>query len=110
MASTSRINAGFARTWPAPPRALGAGVRQPPVVGRRPKRSDWDLAVIVDDDAPEREVDPVQARHAPRDLACRVDIAPVRLSEFEEAKQYFGSQAQIHRRRGTRDQCPLAPS
>jgi uncharacterized protein len=57
--------------------------------------SDWDLVVVLPDDAPEWLLDPVAARRALRPLRLPVDIVTARLADFEEGKRYFGSLAQI---------------
>lgn len=57
--------------------------------------SDWDLAVVLPDDAPDRMLDPIEARRAVRSLRLPVDVIPVRRADFEEGRLYFGSLAQI---------------
>lgn len=58
--------------------------------GARPL-SDWDLLVVVPDDATDDETDPVQAWRAVRDLRIPADVIPVRRSEFEEARDHAGT-------------------
>jgi predicted nucleotidyltransferase len=53
--------------------------------------SDWDLLVVVADDATEDDLDPVRAWQAVRDLRIPADVIPVRQSEFEEARDHAGT-------------------
>lgn len=53
--------------------------------GARPT-SDWDLLVVVPDDATDDELDVVHAWQVVRDLGI-----PVRRSEFEEARDHAGT-------------------
>lgn len=56
----------------------------------RPLR-DWDLLVVVPDDATDDEVDEVRAWQAVRDLRIPADVIPVRRSEFENARDHAGT-------------------
>ena len=58
--------------------------------GARPT-SDWDLLVVVPDDATDDELDLVHAWQVVRDLRIPADVIPVRLSEFEEARDHAGT-------------------
>jgi uncharacterized protein len=64
--------------------------------------SDWDLLVIVPDDAPAEQFDLVWARRAVRDLHLRVDVVPVSRSEFEEGRRWIGTLAELVEREGVR--------
>ena len=55
--------------------------------------SDWDLLVVISDDATDDELDVVQAWQAVRDLRIPADVIPVRRSEFEEARDHAGTLA-----------------
>ncbi len=57
--------------------------------------SDWDLLVIVPDDAPSEQFDPVWARRRIRDLHIRADVVPVSRSEFEEGRRWVGTLAEL---------------
>lgn len=58
--------------------------------GARPT-SDWDLLVVVPDDATDDELDVVHAWQVVRDLRIPADVIPVRRSEFEEARDHAGT-------------------
>jgi predicted nucleotidyltransferase len=58
--------------------------------GARPT-SDWDLLVVVPDDATDDEVDLMHAWQTVRDLRIPADVIPVRHSEFEEARDHAGT-------------------
>jgi hypothetical protein len=60
--------------------------------GARPK-SDWDLLVVVSDDATDDELDLMHAWQVVRDLRIPADVIPVRRSEFEEARDHAGTLA-----------------
>ena len=53
--------------------------------------SDWDLLVVLPDEADEEELDLMHAWQAIRDLRIPADVIPVRLSEFEEARDHAGT-------------------
>jgi len=53
--------------------------------------SDWDLLVVISDDATDDELDVVHAWQAVRDLRIPADVIPVRRSEFEEARNHAGT-------------------
>lgn len=53
--------------------------------------SDWDLLVVVSNDATDDELDVLHAWQAVRDLRIPADILPVRRSEFEEARDRVGT-------------------
>jgi predicted nucleotidyltransferase len=55
--------------------------------------SDWDLLVVLPDDASEDELDLMRAWQAVRDLRIPADVYPVRKSEFEEARDHAGTLA-----------------
>lgn len=63
--------------------------------GEAKATSDWDLLVIVPDDAPDRLLDPVEARRSLRGLYIPVDLVAARREEFDEGVRLFGSLAQI---------------
>jgi predicted nucleotidyltransferase len=58
--------------------------------GARPT-SDWDLLVVVSDDATEDELVTMRAWEIVRDLRIPADVIPVRRSEFEEARDHVGT-------------------
>ena len=58
--------------------------------GARPT-SDWDLLVVVPDDATDDELDLMHAWQTVRDLRIPADVIPVRQSEFEEARHLAGT-------------------
>jgi predicted nucleotidyltransferase len=58
--------------------------------GARPM-SDWDLLVVLPDDATEDELDLMHAWQTVRDLRIPADVIPVRRSEFEEARDHAGT-------------------
>lgn len=58
--------------------------------GARPT-SDWDLLVVVSDDATDDELDLMHAWQTVRDLRIPADVIPVRRSEFEEARDHAGT-------------------
>jgi predicted nucleotidyltransferase len=58
--------------------------------GARPM-SDWDLLVVLPDDASDDELDLMQAWQTVRDLRIPADVIPVRRSEFEEARDHPGT-------------------
>jgi len=53
--------------------------------------SDWDLLVVLPDEATEEDLDPVLAWQAVRDLRIPADVIPVRKGEFEEARDHAGT-------------------
>jgi predicted nucleotidyltransferase len=53
--------------------------------------SDWDLLVVVPDDATDDELDLVHAWQLVRDLRIPADVVPVRRSEFEGARDHAGT-------------------
>jgi uncharacterized protein len=53
--------------------------------------SDWDLLVVVPDDATEDDLDLMRAWQSVRDLRIPADVVPVRKSEFEEARDHAGT-------------------
>lgn len=53
--------------------------------------SDWDLLVVLPDDATEDELDLMYAWQTVRDLRIPADVIPVRRSEFEEARDHAGT-------------------
>jgi predicted nucleotidyltransferase len=58
--------------------------------GARPT-SDWDLLVVISDDATDDELDVMHAWQTVRDLRIPADVIPVRRSEFEEARDHAGT-------------------
>lgn len=58
--------------------------------GARPT-SDWDLLVVMPDDATDDELDLMHAWQTVRDLRIPADVIPVRLREFEEARDHAGT-------------------
>jgi predicted nucleotidyltransferase len=58
--------------------------------GARPT-SDWDLLVIMPDDATDDDLDLMHAWQTVRDLRIPADVIPVRLCEFEEARGHAGT-------------------
>ena len=61
--------------------------------GQARPTSDWDLLVVVSDDATDDDLDVVRAWQAVRDLRIPADVIPVRRSEFEEARDHAGTLA-----------------
>jgi predicted nucleotidyltransferase len=53
--------------------------------------SDWDLLVVLPDDATDDELDLMHAWQTVRDLRIPADVFPVRRSEFEEARDHAGT-------------------
>jgi predicted nucleotidyltransferase len=53
--------------------------------------SDWDLLVVMPDDATDDELDLMHAWQTVRDLRIPADVIPVRRSEFEEARDHAGT-------------------
>jgi predicted nucleotidyltransferase len=53
--------------------------------------SDWDLLVVLSDDATEEELDLMHAWQTVRDLRIPADVIPVRQSEFDEARDHAGT-------------------
>src|SRR5262245_16867096 len=53
--------------------------------------SDWDLLVVLPDDATDDELDPMRAWQTVRDLRIPADVIPVRRTEFEEARDHAGT-------------------
>ncbi len=53
--------------------------------------SDWDLLVVLPDEATEDDLDPMRAWQAVRDLRIPADVIPVRKTEFEEARDHAGT-------------------
>jgi uncharacterized protein len=53
--------------------------------------SDWDLLVVLPDDATEEELDLMLAWQRVRDLRIPADVYPVRRSEFEGARHHAGT-------------------
>jgi len=53
--------------------------------------SDWDLLVVVPDDATDCELDLMHAWQTVRDLRIPADVISVRRSEFEEAREHAGT-------------------
>lgn len=63
--------------------------------------SDWDLMVVVPDEAPESRVDLVAVWSELRDLRrLRVEIIPIRRHEFEQARATRGELAEAVSREG----------
>jgi predicted nucleotidyltransferase len=58
--------------------------------GARPG-SDWDLLVVLPDDASEDDLDLMRAWQAVRDLRIPADVYPVRKSDFEGARDHAGT-------------------
>lgn len=91
--------ASSAEAIPAPLLARIIDVMQPEQIwlfGSRAKgsarpTSDWDLLVVVSDDATDDELDIVHAWQVVRDLRIPADVIPVRRSEFEEAREHAGT-------------------
>jgi uncharacterized protein len=61
--------------------------------GRARPGSDWDLLVVLPDDASEDELDLMRAWQMVRDLRIPADVYPVRKSEFEDAREHAGTLA-----------------
>jgi transcriptional regulator with XRE-family HTH domain len=59
------------------------------------EHSDWDLLVIVPDDAPDRLLDPVEACRALGDIPLPVDLIAARRQDFDAGARLFGTLAQI---------------
>jgi predicted nucleotidyltransferase len=59
--------------------------------GKARPGSDWDLLVVLPDDASEDELDLMRAWQAVRDLRIPADVYPVRKSEFEGARDHAGT-------------------
>jgi predicted nucleotidyltransferase len=53
--------------------------------------SDWDLLVVLPDDATDDDLDLMRAWQTVRDLRIPADVIPVRRSEFEEARDHAGT-------------------
>lgn len=53
--------------------------------------SDWDLLVVLPDDVADDELDLMRAWQTVRDLRIPADVIPVRLREFEEARDHAGT-------------------
>jgi len=53
--------------------------------------SDWDLLVVLPDDATDDELDLMHAWQTVRDLRIPADVIPVRRTEFEEARDHAGT-------------------
>jgi uncharacterized protein len=53
--------------------------------------SDWDLLVVLPDEATEDDLDLMRAWQAVRDLRIPADLIPVRKGEFEEARDHAGT-------------------
>jgi predicted nucleotidyltransferase len=49
--------------------------------------SDWDLFVVVDDNADDEELDPGVGRRLRRECGVRADVIPWRASEFTEFRR-----------------------
>jgi uncharacterized protein len=58
--------------------------------GARPM-SDWDLLVVLPDDVTDEELDLIHAWQIVRDLRIPADVIPVRLGEFEAARDHAGT-------------------
>jgi predicted nucleotidyltransferase len=58
--------------------------------GARPM-SDWDLLVVLPDNATDDELDLMRAWQTVRDLRIPADVIPVRRGEFEEARHHAGT-------------------
>ncbi|HYO73051.1 MAG TPA: nucleotidyltransferase domain-containing protein [Archangium sp.] len=64
--------------------------------GTHHPESDWDLMAVLPDDAPENHLDIVQVWRLLKDLRLqRVEIFPVRRSDFEESRHLLGTLSQI---------------
>ncbi|HZF47170.1 MAG TPA: nucleotidyltransferase domain-containing protein [Polyangiaceae bacterium] len=61
------------------------------VKGEARPTSDWDLLVVMPDDATDDELDLMHAWQTVRDLRIPADVIPVRRSEFEEARDHAGT-------------------
>ncbi len=59
--------------------------------GRSRPGSDYDLLVVVRDDTPEAELDPVRAWQRVRDINVPLDAVPCRWSDFVEERGEPGS-------------------
>ena len=64
--------------------------------------SDWDLLVVLPDDATDDELDLMHAWQTVRDLRIPADVIPVRRSEFEEARDHAGTLVRTVVREGRR--------
>jgi predicted nucleotidyltransferase len=63
--------------------------------------SDWDLMVVVPDDAPDQHVDLVAVWAALRELRrLRVEVIPIRRREFDETRTTPGELAEAVAREG----------
>ena len=59
--------------------------------GRGRPGSDFDLLLVMSDDAPSEHLQPAVAWHAVKDLGLPIDIVPCTRSEFEEEKTELDS-------------------
>ena len=65
--------------------------------------SDWDLIAVVPDEAPDSDLDVASVWRRLRDLRLqRVDVLPVKQSEFQTGRQMLGTLAQIATSEGVR--------
>ncbi|WP_437569525.1 nucleotidyltransferase domain-containing protein [Sorangium sp. So ce542] len=64
--------------------------------------SDWDLLVVLPDDAIDDDLDLMHAWQMVRDLRIPTDVYPVRQSEFEEARSHAGTLARTVMHEGRR--------
>ena len=64
--------------------------------------SDWDILLVLPDQASEEMLDPHQAWLRVRDLRIPTDILSMRRSEFEEQRRLFGSLAHLVVRDGAK--------
>ncbi|MCU0654199.1 MAG: nucleotidyltransferase domain-containing protein [Polyangiaceae bacterium] len=64
--------------------------------------SDWDLLLVVPDDASDDLLDLNRAWLRLRDLKIPVDLFPMRRRDFEEQRRHLGSLAQIATSEGER--------
>jgi predicted nucleotidyltransferase len=64
--------------------------------GTASPNSDWDLLAVVRDDSPSADLDLARVWSRLRDLRVkRVDVFPVRRSDFEAARDALGTLSQI---------------
>lgn len=70
--------------------------------GEEHEGSDWDLMVLLPDDAADSELDPLTAWRLQAGTGVRADIVPCRLSEFRESRDWSNTLSYIVAREGVR--------
>lgn len=68
--------------------------------GRTHEDSDWDLLVVVDDDAPNERINWRGIFEARRTIRAAIDLLPIRASTFDDRKDVVGSLAWIGEHEG----------